>query len=143
MKIKNILLSTIIVLSLFTLSTISADAVARESNTTINKCTQVTTNGLKTNQTELYYMYSNDTGHYFLDPKAEFENVIYVGLNDYLVDSNFKIDTPSLHHGKKFIGTFTDDTLWELVKIEEVNNLTILSKTPTLLKMKVRSYEID
>jgi len=120
MKIKNILLSAITAISLFALSTISADAVTKESKTSINKCTQVASNNLKSNQTELYYMYSNDTGHYFLDPKAEFENVIYVGLNDYLIDSNLKIETPSLHHGQKFIGTFEDDTLWELTGLERV-----------------------
>lgn len=120
MKIKNILLSAIAALSLFALTTISADAVTKESNATTIKCLQVASNGLKSNQTELYYMYSNESGHYFLDPKAEYENVIFVGLNDYLTDSNFKIDTPSLHHGQKFIGTFTDDTLWELIGLEDI-----------------------
>lgn len=120
MKIKNILLSAITALSIFTLVTTTADAVTKESNTT-NKCTQVASNGLISNQTELYYMYSNETGHYFLDPKSEFENVIYVGLNDYLVDEAFKIDTTTLHHGKKFIGTFTDNTLWELTGLEAVS----------------------
>lgn len=118
MKIKNILLSAITAISLFALSAISADAVTKESKTSINKCTQVFSNGLKSNQTELFYMYSNDTGHYFLDPKAEYENVIYVGLNDYLIDDNFKIDTSTVHHGKKFIGTFADITLWELTGLE-------------------------
>ncbi len=121
MKIKNILLSVVTALSLFALSTISADAVTKGSNTTINKYSQVVSNGLKSNQTELFYMYSNETGHYFLDPNVEFENVIYVGLNDYLVDSSFKIDTTSLHHGQKFIGTFADDTLWELTGLEVVS----------------------
>ena len=72
MKIKNILLSAITALSIFALVTTSADAVTKESNTTTNKCSQVTSNGLKSNQTELYYMYSNETGHYFLDPNAKF-----------------------------------------------------------------------
>lgn len=120
MKIKNILLSAIAALSLFALTTISADAVTKEFNTATNKCLQVASNGLKTNQAELYYMHSNESGHYFLDPLAEYENVIYVGLNDHLTDSNFKIDTPSLHHGQKFIGTFADDTLWELIGLEAI-----------------------
>lgn len=118
MKIKNILLSAITALAIFALVTTNADAVTKEINKS-NTCKQ----SIKlSNQTELFYMYSNETGHYFLDPKAEYENVIYVGLNDYLLDSNFKIDTPSLHHGKKFIGTFTDDTLWELTGLECVVN---------------------
>lgn len=78
-------------------------------------------NNLKDNQTELFYMYSNKEGHFFLDPKAEFENVIFVGLNDYKIDENFKIDIATLHHGKKFIGTFADNTLWELIKLDAVD----------------------
>ncbi|WP_342532741.1 hypothetical protein MHB40_14850 [Lysinibacillus sp. FSL K6-0057] len=121
MKIKNILLSVITALSIFTLVTTNANTVSKEANTTISKCSQVVSNDLESNQTELYYMYSNETGHYFLDSKAETENVIYVGLNDYLVDEAFKIDTTTLHHGKKFIGTFTDNTLWELTGLEAVS----------------------
>lgn len=65
---------------------------------------------LDDNQTTLYYMYSNDEGHYFLDPNQEYENVIYVSLDDTYLDE-------SVHHGDTFIGTFEDDTLWELVSI--------------------------
>lgn len=119
MKLKNILLSAITALAIFTLVTTNADAVTKEINKSNNACIQSIK--LQPNQTELFYMYSNDTGHYFLDPKAEYENVIYVGLNDYLLDNNFKMDTPSLHHGQKFIGTFADDTLWELTGLEVVS----------------------
>lgn len=120
MKIKNIFLSVITALSLFTLVTTTVDAATEDFNKTINKCSQTASNSLKSNQTELFYMYSNKEGHFFIDPNAESENVIFVGLNDYKIDKNFKIDTTSLHHGKKFIGTFADDGLWELIKIEEV-----------------------
>lgn len=78
------------------------------------------TNGLASNQTALFYMYSDKNGHYFLDPLADDENVIFVGLNDYKIDSAYTIDTATLHHGKRFIGTFTDNTLWELKGIQEV-----------------------
>ncbi|MEQ6355222.1 hypothetical protein ABNX05_11390 [Lysinibacillus sp. M3] len=121
MRNKNILLSITAAFTIFTGATTNTDAFAKEIINTSNKYTAVQTNELKDNQTELFYMYSNDKGHYFLDPKSEFENVIYVGLNDYLIDSNFTIDTTSLHHGKKFIGTFADDSLWELTGLEAVD----------------------
>ena len=112
---KNILLSLLI--ALFFSTTVSAETVK------LNKClydnpnyygNNSLTNGLKPNQTTLFYMYSNENGHYFLDPLADNENVIYVGLDDLFID----ID--SMHHGKRFIGTFADSTLWELIDIVEV-----------------------
>ncbi|MCL1696292.1 hypothetical protein [Lysinibacillus sp. BPa_S21] len=118
MKIKNILLSIAAAFTLFT-GVSNTEVLAKEIKNTSSKCTLVQTSKLKDNQTELFYMYSNEYGHYFLDPKAETENVVYVGLNDYKIDENFKIDTTTLHHGKKFIGTFADDSLWELMKIKE------------------------
>jgi len=78
------------------------------------------TNGLESNETTLFYMYSNDEGMYFLDPLAEYENVIFVGHNDYKILPELKIDTNTLHHGKKFVGVFADDELWELVGLNEV-----------------------
>ncbi|WGT37954.1 hypothetical protein QH639_19320 [Lysinibacillus sp. 1 U-2021] len=121
MKIKNILLSITAAFTLFTGTTTNTDVLAKEIKETSNKCTAIQTNKLKDNQTELLYMYSNDEGHYFLDPKAEYENVIYVGTNDYKIDKAFYINTTTLHHGKKFIGTFVDDTLLELTGLEAVN----------------------
>lgn len=120
MKIKNILLSIAASFTLFTEATTNIDVSAKEIKDTSNKCAVIQTNDLKENQTELFYMYSNKDGHFFLDPKAETENIIFIGLNEYKTDENFKIDTASLHHGKKFMGTFADDSLWELVRIEEV-----------------------
>ncbi|GEM_PF-1599463 len=119
MKIRNMLLTGITALSIFTVVTTTVEAVTMDSKPTPIKCSQTASNNLKSNQTELLYMYSNKEGHFFIDPKAETENVIFVGLNDYKTDENFKIDTTSLHHGKKFIGTFADDTLWELISIKE------------------------
>lgn len=110
MKIKNIMLSMTTALTLFT--GITTNTIAKEIDET--SCNQIQSNELESNQTEIFYMYSNKEGHFFLDPKAETENVIFIGLND------FKIDASTLHHGKKFIGTFADDSLWELVRIEEV-----------------------
>jgi len=120
MKIKNALLSIVTAFTLFTGATTNTDVIAKDINNTSNKCAQIQSNELQDNQTELFYMYSNKEGHFFLDPKAESENVVYVGLNDYKIDESFKIDTTTLHHGKKFIGTFADDALWELIKIEEI-----------------------
>jgi thioredoxin-related protein len=75
---------------------------------------------LKSNEAYLFYMYSNEKGHFFLDPTADCENVVWIVKDDWKIDSNFKIDTKSLHHGKKFIGTFVDDEKWELESIKEV-----------------------
>lgn len=120
MKIKNILLSIVTAFTLFTGTTSTTDVLAKEIKSTPNKYNVVQTSKLKDNQSELFYMYSTKEGHFFLNPKAETENVIYIGLNDYKVDENFKIDVTALHHGQKFIGTFADSSLWELIKIEEL-----------------------
>ena len=119
MKIKNILLSTTTAIALFTGITTNTNVIAKEINDATDKCTLEQTSKLNDHQTELFYMYSNNEGYFFLDPKAETESVIFVGINDYKVDKNFKVNTTTIHHGKKFIGTFADDSLWELVKIEE------------------------
>lgn len=118
MKIKNILLSITTAITLFT--GVTTNTLAKEIKETSSKCTQVQSNDLNNNQTELFYMYSNNEGHYFLDPKAETENVIFIGLNEYNTDKNFKLDTASLITGKKFIGIFADDSLWELIGIEKL-----------------------
>lgn len=67
---------------------------------------------LNENEAYLYYMYSNEQGHYFLDPSTEYENVIFIGKNDFKLSK--------LHHGKKFIGVFEDQTKWDLENILEV-----------------------
>lgn len=111
---KNLLLSLLIAL-LFT-TTVSAENVQlnKSKYDNYNYCgNNSLTNGLESNQTTLFYMYSNENGHYFLDPLAEYENVIYIDLDELFID----ID--SMHHGKRYIGTFTDNTLWELVDIKE------------------------
>lgn len=111
MKIKNIMLSMVTAFTLFTGAT--TNTLAKDVNETSNKCAQIHSSSLNSNQTELFYMYSNNEGHFFLDPKATTENVIFIGLND------FKVDTASLHHDKRFVGTFSDDYLWELLNLEE------------------------
>lgn len=75
---------------------------------------------LQSNETYLYYMNSDSKGIYLLDPNAEFENIILIEVNNYTLDKISKVKTSNLRHGKKFIGTFTDDSLWELVEIREI-----------------------
>lgn len=124
---KTLLLS-IGILLISTLNTV-AETAPLEANEEVTECkyTQVDycgdnalTNGLEANQTTLFYMYSNNIGHYFLDPLAEFENVIYVGLEDYKVYESLKIDVNNVRSGQRFVGTFVDNTLWELIGLEEV-----------------------
>ena len=131
MKLKNTFLSALSVISIFTLSTINVDAetsvkgaqdleskyeveyVCKYVNS--NYCgNNSLTNGLESNQTTLFYMYSNGEGHFFLDPLADTENVIFVGHND------FPKATKNLHHGMKFIATFTDASLWEIEDLQKV-----------------------
>lgn len=61
---------------------------------------------------ELFYMYGNTTGSYFLEPQAEYENLIYVSqsdLNDW--------DITPTEPGQKFTGTF-DPTGWDLITLK-------------------------
>lgn len=133
MKLKNAFVSALSALTIFAFAGTTQAVTATNSNEAKyevkGKCEYVNpnycgnnslTNGLDSNQTTLFYMYSNKEGHYFLDPLADTENVIYVGRNDYLIDDNFTIDTKTLHHGKRFVGTFDDNSLWELIEIQEV-----------------------
>lgn len=67
---------------------------------------------LKENEAYLYYMYSTKEGHFFLDPDSEYENVIFIGYDDFKFTK--------LHHGKKYIGIFYDSTKWELEGMKEI-----------------------
>lgn len=61
---------------------------------------------------DIFYMYGNRTGAYFLEPQAEYENLIYVSqsdLNDW--------DITPTEPGQKFIGTF-DAAGWELLNLK-------------------------
>lgn len=61
---------------------------------------------------DLFYMYGNRTGAYFLEPKAEYENLIYVSqsdLNDW--------DITPTETGQKFTGIF-DPTGWDLITLK-------------------------
>lgn len=121
MKIKNIVLSALafggLLLGSFT-DVAEANNTKRENEVEVVQCEQVECE-LKSNEATLFYMYSNNEGHYFLDPNSEYENLIYVGLNDWKVDSNIKINTAKLHHGQKFIGTFDEEYEWELTGIKK------------------------
>lgn len=70
-------------------------------------------NELAENEAVLYYMYSKGDSMYFLEPTAEYENVIYIGKHDF--DNMPK----KLHHGQKIIGVFVDSEKWELEAIRE------------------------
>lgn len=120
MKFKKLLVSAIVGLSVFAGSVKVGSEIEAKNilSTEINKVADYNA-GLKENQTTLFYMYSNNEGHYFLDPLAKYENVIFVGNNDYLVNKNLKVNAMNLHHGTRYVGTFEDETLWELVGIKE------------------------
>lgn len=67
-------------------------------------------------QLDIFYMYSNDDGTYWIEPTTENENVIYVGYDDL---KEWNVNADSLHHGEKFVGTF-DNAGWELYGLESV-----------------------
>lgn len=117
MKIKNLLITGITALTLFLGTVLTVDAKVIEDNTECkyedkNYCNNLLTDGLESNQTTLFYMYGNEQGHYFLDPLAKYENVIFVSNDDFMFTKD------KLHHGKRFIGTFEDNTMWELIDLE-------------------------
>lgn len=120
MKFKNILLSTVafggLMLGGFTSLTVDASQTKRVNGQEVVSCEQVEhqNNKLQSNQTELFYMYSNNEGHFLLDLLADNESVIFVEKHDMPKLKN------KLHHGKKFIGTFIDDDLWELEGLIEI-----------------------
>lgn len=68
---------------------------------------------LADNQAYLYYMYKDETGHYLLDPSAEYENVIYVSPDMLTLEVD-------IHHGTRFIGKFADETKWDLIGLKAV-----------------------
>jgi len=98
---KKILLTIALVLSLFTTGNdfVNAKEKAVEENQNI--------------ELEIFYMYSTNEGMFFLEPKAETENVIFVGHSDWKEWKGKK----KVHHGEKFIGIF-DSTGWELYGIK-------------------------
>lgn len=63
---------------------------------------------------EIFYMYSNKEGSYFLEPTAEFENVIFIDKQSM---DNMHMGK-NIHHGAKFIGVF-DSTGWDLLGISD------------------------
>lgn len=64
-------------------------------------------------QLDIYYMYQDEYGMYFLDPEAEYENVIFV---EYYDTSRWGIPA-DIHHGTKLVGIF-DKEGWELLGIQ-------------------------
>lgn len=62
---------------------------------------------------DLFYMYGGPKGTYWLEPTAEYENIVFVD-NQSLEE--WGINPTQL--GEKFTGTF-DETGWDLIKISE------------------------
>lgn len=115
---KQILVSLLAIFIIGLFSTVTSKGIENKSQ---SDETHEELKTLNSNQDYIYYMYSTEKGHYFIQPSQEFENVIFVGINDYKIDANFKIDVKELHHGQKFIGTFADETVWELIEIKQLN----------------------
>lgn len=67
-------------------------------------------------QLDVFFMYGNENGTYWLEPSAEYENVVWIGYEDL---KEWNIEFKSLHHGNKLIGTF-DNEGWELFGLEYI-----------------------
>lgn len=98
---KTALLSLMVLISTMGINGVSLDSGTQEIS--VNEEQSI----------ELFFMYGNEEGTYWLDPKAEYENVIWV---DYESLIEWGIDFKELHHGNKKVGLF-DETGWELFEI--------------------------
>jgi len=117
LSFKQILVSLLAILAIAVFSTITSKEVEANTLPNIHSSQKHSSNQLESNQDYIYYMYSNEKGHYFLQPTQEFENVILVSEVKKLKN----LDIKKLHHGQKLIGNFTDESVWELVEIEQLN----------------------
>jgi len=117
LSFKQILVSLLAILVIAIFSTFTSKAVEPSSQSSIDSLHKHSLNQLESNQDYIYYMYSNEKGHYFLQPSQEFENVILVNETKKLKN----LDIKKLHHGQKLIGTFTDESVWEILEIEQLS----------------------
>lgn len=106
MVIKSILISALI--------GIQSVGMVQDIESTKTKDAQVKQQATGQNEIEIFYMYSKGNDNFFLDPLAEFENVIAVSDTDLI---EWNIDKSNLHHGNKFIGLF-DQSGWDLLGIK-------------------------
>ena len=117
LSFKQISVSLLAILVIAIFSTVTSKAVETPSQSNSNSSQKHSSNQLESNQDYIYYMYSNEKGHYFLQPTQEFENVILVSEVKKLKN----LDIKKLHQGQKLIGSFTDESVWELVDIKQLN----------------------
>lgn len=78
----------------------------------------------ETKELEIFFMYENEIGGFFLEPSADFENVIYIDkqtMNDWNMGDE-------IHHGESFIGIF-DNEGWELFGIKKVEPLVSIEES--------------
>lgn len=76
----------------------------------------VQVNESATIELDVFFMYSNDEGTYWIEPKSEFENVIYIAYEDL---EEWGIEIVELSHGNKLTGIF-DITGWDLLGLEYI-----------------------
>lgn len=98
--LRNFMIGTGMVLLLFGLVILSIQALANQPTNTTEQ------------ELDIFYMYGNKGGSYFLEPQAEYENLIYINqsdLNDW--------DITPTEPGQRFTGTF-DPTGWELLNLK-------------------------
>lgn len=116
--LKSLVLGALVAVGSFSVGVASSESVASVEPVVDSASTvEAVTGESDTVRLDIFYMYSNESGSYFLDPAADVENVIfvpYVALNDW----NINLDT--LHHGQKFSGIFDSEYSWELLGLEYV-----------------------
>lgn len=109
---KTILLSMLVMMSAMGVDELNFKQIEMELEE--QKLMEAKSEGVEIVQPiEIFFMYGNEDGTYWLDANAEEENVIFVGY-DSLIE--WGIDFKTLHHGHTRIGLF-DETGWELLEI--------------------------
>lgn len=111
-KLNTILIFILVTLIIFLLLALNNRTEVIEVKTEI-------IDEININEYEMYYMYSNINGHYFLIPSLKSNNVVYLGLDDHLILGDLYINTDNLYSGKRYLGTLENETLIKLVELDE------------------------
>lgn len=122
MKMKNIALSLLIgtATTIGAVGTVDASQPSISSQTSMSSqsyykycyTAQMINNKL---YSDIYYMYSDNKGAYFLDPAVKYDNVIFMPYKRLL---NWGIDTDHMYTGQTYTGVYNDDN-WKVIKIKE------------------------
>ena len=116
--LKSLILGVVVAIGSFSVGVASSESVASVETVVASASVVAAVTGEgDTIRLDIFYMYSNENGSYFLDPTADVENVIFV---PYVALNEWDINLDTLHHGQKFSGLFDSEYEWELLGLEYV-----------------------